>query len=31
MVGFPVGFDSGIEQLFVERLFVEGSQFLIVE
>ena len=31
MMGFPVGFDSGIEQLFVERLFVEGSQFLIVE
>ena len=31
MVGFPVGFDSGVEQLFVERLFVEGCQFLVVE
>ena len=31
MMGFPVGFDSRIEQLFVERLLFEGSQFLVVE
>ena len=31
MVGFPVGFDLGVEQLFVECLFVEGGQFLVVE
>ena len=31
MMGFPVGFDSRIEQLFVECLFVEGGQFLVVE
>ena len=31
MIGFTVGFDSRIEQLFVECLFVEGGQFLVVE